>query len=163
MTLTDFTSYADIRAALGVGEAEIEDTVISLPIYVNNLGMEMDSISLSLVADFTTATAAVTPTAAQSRFLRAMQLFASYAVARQLTTSLPLFSPKEIHDGKASMVRYAQNPYDATIKAVKQAYETYKIAVIDSFGELHSAGAAVAVTRTYFARVASSYDPVTGV
>lgn len=162
MILTAFTSYADIRAALGVGIAEIPDAVISLPLYENNLGVELDKLSLSMEADFVAATALAVKTANQTRFLRSVQLFATYAVARQLTGSLPLFSPKEVHDGKASMVRYASSPYEATIKAVKEGFETYKAVTVAAYALVNTATSADATLRPYLSVVAPSYDPVTG-
>lgn len=163
MTITVFTSYADIRAALGVGIAEIPDAVISLPLYENSLGVEMDKLSLTLEADFVATTALAVKTAAQTRFLRSVQLFATYAVARQLTGALPLFSPKEIHDGKASMIRYAANPYAATVAAVKSSFEDAKTAALAAIAAIGSTGATTSTgVRAYLSVVTPSYDPVTG-
>lgn len=163
MAIVDFTSYADIRAALGVGIAEIEDAVISLPLHENNLGVELDKISLGLVPDFLIARDLPVKTAEQSRFLRAANLFATYAVARQLTGSLPLFSPKEIHDGRASLVRYAQNPYEATVRSVKEAFESYKGLVVAAYALINVASASADTgLRPYLSVVSPSYDPVTG-
>lgn len=163
MAITVFTSYADIRAALGVGIAEIPDAVISLPLYENNLGVELDKLSLTLETDFVVTTALAVKTAAQTRFLRSVQLFATYVVARQLTGALPLFSPKEIHDGKASMIRYASNPYEATVKAVKEAFEAYKAGALAAYAALGAGAASTDTTlRPYLSVVAPSYDPVTG-
>lgn len=162
MALTVFTSYADIRAALGVGIAEIPDAVISLPLYDNSLGVELDKLGLTLAADFVTTKALAVKTADQDRFLRSVQLFATYAVARQLTGALPLFSPKEIHDGKASMVRYAASPYDATIKAIKEGFETYKAVAIAAYALLNTTTSPSTKLRPYLSVVAPSYDPVTG-
>lgn len=162
MSVTVFTSYADIRAALGVGIAEIPDAVISLPLYENNLGVELDKLSLTLEADFVTTTALAVKTANQTRFLRSVQLFATYTVARQLTGSLPLFSPKEIHDGKASLIRYASNPYEATVKAVKEGFETYKAVAVAAYALVSTAASTDTSLRPYLSVVSPSYDPVTG-
>lgn len=165
MALVDFTSYADIRAALGVVVDEIQDEVISLPIYENNLGMALDAIDLALIADHGVVKAKLlgARTANETRFMRAMQLYTTYVVARQLTTSLPLFSPKEINDGKASLVRYAQNPFETTIKGVLQLCETYRLLVISSYGALKQTAEASQAIRSYFNVVTPSYNPVTGV
>lgn len=163
MSITVFTSYADIRAALGVGIAEIPDAVISLPLYENNLGVELDKLSLTLEADFVTTTALAVKTTNQTRFLRSVQLFATYAVARQLTGALPLFSPKEIHDGKASMVRYASSPYEMTVNAVKEGFEAYKAVVVAAYALVNTATSADTTLRPYLSVVTASYDPVIGV
>ena len=164
MILTAFTSYADIRAALGVGIAEISDAVISLPLYENGLGAELDKLSLALETDFVSTTALASKTSDQTRFLRAVQLFATYAVARQLTGSLPLFSAKEIHDGKASMIRYSANPYEATVTAVKDGFESYKALALAAYAAVNQAAASASSTqRPYLSVVRASYDPITGV
>lgn len=164
MALVDFTSYADIRAALGVDAVEVRDDVISLPIYENNLGMELDAIDLVLIPDYSVvkAKAPGSRTDKETRFMRAMQLYTTYVVARQLTVSLPLFSPKEINDGKASLVRYAQNPYEATIKGVLQLCETYRALLISSYGSLKETADSAAEIRNYFSVVTPTFDPVTG-
>lgn len=162
MALTDFTSLDDIRAALGVSIDEIEDATISLPLYENNLAVELDEISLTLTADYATVKASSSPSAAETRFLRIMQVFCSYVVARQLTVSLPLFSPKEITDGKASMVRHAQSPYKDTILEVKTQYETYKTRLQDAYELISSVAAPVSSPITQILAVSPSYDPITG-
>lgn len=163
MILTAFTSYADIRAALGVGIAEIPDAVISLPLYENGLGVELDRLNLALEGDFVSTTALASKTADQTRFLRAVQLFATYTVARQLTGSLPLFSAKEIHDGKASMIRYAANPYEATVTAIKEGFETYKARALAAYALVNTSTSSSTALRPYLSVVRASYDPVTGI
>lgn len=163
MILTAFTSYADIRAALGVGIAEIPDAVISLPLYENGLGVELDRLNLALEGDFVSTTALASKTADQTRFLRAVQLFATYTVARQLTGSLPLFSPKEIHDGKASLIRYAANPYEATVIAIKEGFETYKALALAAYALVNTSTSSSTALRPYLSVVRASYDPVTGI
>lgn len=164
MALVDFTSYADIRAALGVVVDEIQDDVISLPIYENNLAMELDAIDLALIADHGVVKVkdVGARTDNETRFMRAMQLYTTYVVARQLTTSLPLFSPKEITDGKASLVRYAQNPYETTIKGVGQLCETYRLLVISAYGTMKETAEGAPAIRNYFNVVTPTYDPITG-
>ena len=160
MALTDFTSYDDIRAALGVSSDEIDDATLSLPLYEYNLTMEMEEVGLTLVSDFQAITG--TPTENQRRFREATALFATYAVAAQLTTSLPLFSPKEIGDGKAHATRYSQDPYRATIAAVLGAYEKSKARLEAAYAVIKSASAPIDTYRSYVSVVASTSDPVTG-
>lgn len=162
MALVDFTSHDDIRAALGVSEDEIEDATISLPLYENNLAVELDEIDLDLATDHATVKALVTKTDAQNRFLRAAQLFATYAVAKQLTASLPLFSPKEISDGKASMVRFAQNPYKDTIAEVLRQYQANRVRLEKAYADINATTAAPTTVLPYLTVSSPDSDPVTG-
>lgn len=163
MQLVDFTSYDDIRAALGVAKAELEDTTLSLVLYANNLASEFDQVDPTLVDVYTALPAVNAQTAAEKSFARYVNLFATYAVARQLTISLPLFSPKEIGDGKATMTRYALDPYKQTVLGVLGQYDTFRALLITAFKALGTGSTAVAVpTRPYFMGVASGSDPVTG-
>lgn len=162
MALVDFTSHDDIRAALGVSVDEIEDATISLPLYENNLAVELDEIDLDLATDYATINALPTKTAVQTRFLTIAQLFATYAVAKQLTTSLPMFSPKEISDGKASMVRFAQNPYKDTIAEVKRQWEANRARLEAAYAALADGTAAPATVLPYLTVSSPDSDPVTG-
>ena len=52
MLLSDFCSYAEVRAALGVEEDELEDATLALPVYSNNLELELLDLSLTLVEQY---------------------------------------------------------------------------------------------------------------
>lgn len=166
MALTDFTTYDDIRAALGVSSEEIEDATISLPVYEFSLQGELEDVdsTLNLILDFATVVE-IAPglrTAAQSRFFQATYLFATYAVARHLTSSLPLFSPKEVTDGKASVVRYAQDPYERTIERVEKLYEKQRVKLAEAYAAFKTTSVAAPVRRVFFVTSAIATDPVTG-
>lgn len=162
MALVDFTSFNDIRAALGVAEAEIGDSTLSLALYENNLTSEFAVISSTLVTAFTDLPAADTRSAEQTSFAMYVQLFATYAVARQLTVSLPLFSPKEIGDGKATMTRYALDPYKATVQGVNEQYEKFKTLLIAAFETLNPVTETVVPVLSYFGVASPTTDPITG-
>jgi hypothetical protein len=164
MALVDFTSYDDIRAALGVSTDEIQDSTISLPLYDLNLKSEFEDVSLTLEQDFVdlVATAPTGWTAAEERFVRYTQLFSTYAVAKHLTDSLPLFSPKEISDGKAMQTRFALDPYKATILSVKDRYDRYRARLVAAYEAVQAGSAAPTTARPYFAALAPTSDPVTG-
>lgn len=166
MALADFTTYDDIRAALGVSPDEIEDSTLSLAVYEFNLKSELEDLdsSLSLISDFATVSDldAGARSALQDRFYRAVYLFSTYAVAKHLTSSLPLFSPKEITDGKASLVRYAQNPYEKTISDVVALYDKYRTRAIEAYAAFQSTTATPTTRRIFLARAARGVDPVTG-
>jgi hypothetical protein len=167
VALTDYTSFNDIRAALGVSSEEIEDATLSLDLYEFGLISDLDEVDQGdlIQAEFAAVKLVEegVRTAAQSKFFRAMTLFCTYSVARELTTSLPLFSPKEHTDGKAAFNRYADNPYKETIAAVRSGYERYKTRLIAAYAGLNPAVATVTSVIPLMTVSSPSSDPVTGV
>lgn len=164
MALADFTTFNDIRAALGVSEDEIEDATLSLQVYEFSLVSEMEDINESLISGIATVRE-IDPgqrTAVQTRLIQTATLFATYSVARHLTTSLPLFSPKDITDGKASISRYAANPYKDVIDRVERLFERFKARLAEVYASYSSQSVTASVARTYFAKSTPSTDPVTG-
>jgi len=163
MALVEFTAYDDIRAALGVSIEELEDATLSLPLYDLSLTAELEEVGLDLVTAFRALPDDPgTFTDIQRRFDSALRLFATYAVASHLTVSLPLFSPKEITDGKAGLTRYAQDPYKATISAVNAMFDRQRQRLVDSYATLQTLSTASRTFPRMFSNVVSSTDPVTG-
>ena len=162
MALLQFTTYSDIRAALGVSAEELEDTTLSLSLYEQELAADLEGVSSTLVDDFLALPADPDDfSKAQKKFDDAIRLFATYSVANHLTASLPLFSPKEITDGKAGFSRYAADPYQKTITAVAAKYEQNRLRLVDAYAALQSTTSTPVVRRTFFSAVAAAYDPVT--
>lgn len=165
--ITTYTSYAEVRASLGVEEKEVDDITLALPMYANHLDMEFsdleDGLSLAEpIADtFATLTAigAGSRTRAQSRMLANTSLFATYAVARHLGTSLGMLAPKSIGDGKALMTRFTDNPYKVTLERVEAQYEKAKDALTAALDALNSTTTA-AVTTPFFGVASPATDPV---
>ncbi len=164
MALTDFTSYAEIRSALGVSVDEIQDSELGLQLYELGLKVELKTLGSTLISSYTVA--AATPSGSRTEeeedLVTAVRLFATYSVARQLTTSLPLFSPKEMGDNKALMVRYSTDPYKEVVKAIKGKYEEYK-AYLETVFATYTSTTKVTTKRTYLGIAQSTtVDPVTG-
>jgi hypothetical protein len=164
MAMSDFISFDDVRAALGVSSDEITDATLSLDLYDFNLVSELESISLNLIADYQALkeTAPSTWSTANTRFHQSVRLFSAYAVAKQATTALPMFSPKEQTDGKAALVRFAQNPYKDTINAVLQSYDAFRAKLEAAYAAASLTEAPAETTRPYFVVSVPTYDPVTG-
>lgn len=162
MALLTYTTYDDIRAALGVSSDEIEDATLSLSLYELNLTSEFEDIDLTLEETYATVAALSSRTAVQDRFLQATRLFSTYAVAYQAATSLPLFSPKDISDGKATVSRYADSPYKEVIKRLEQLYGRYKARLEAAFSDATAGDAPSIVSRPYFNVAVPDSDPVTG-
>lgn len=163
MTLEDYISFDDVRAALGVSDDEIEDTTLSLDLYAFNLVAELEGISLTLPADYAAQkeTSPSTWSDIQNRFHQSVRVFSAYAVAKQALTALPLFAPKEQTDGKAGVVRFAQNPYKDTITGVLVSYDQARLRLVTAYGAITSL-IPIAVTRPYLHVAVPQRDPVLG-
>lgn len=158
-SLTEFTTYADIRAALGVTEDDLEDATLSLNLYSDSLGVEFEDVSSAFADTYATVRDIDNPSAVQISFLTATRLFATYAVAKQLTATLPVFASKQVSDGKTVVQRF-DNPYRDTIKSVLDQYGKAKARLATVIATLNS-GSKSTVTRVYFSVVAPSTDPIT--
>ena len=160
--LTDYTTYNDIRSALGVSVDEIDDATLALETHDNHLQFELEEVNANLASAYATV-AAITPTsrtAPQSKLYRATRLFATLAVANSLAGSLPMFGPKDISDGKATVSRFADAPYKAVIKSVQGQYGINRDRVKQAYAELSSSSSAV-TARSYISAARPVIDPVT--
>lgn len=107
--LNQYTSYQEVRATLGVSSTELTDATLALPVYATLLDIDLEGVSPSVVVQFdriSAITAPGAPTAAESKFLATVRLFAAYAVSRHLMVSLPMFSVQKLEDGKAHFIRF---------------------------------------------------------
>lgn len=161
MELRDYTSFADVRAALGVSEKELPDDVLVLSIYEDNLKTEMDNIGSSFMDDYDALLAVSSPDRAQERLLRAGRLFCTYVVANHLLSSLSIFSPKDISDGKASFSRQGDNPFADTIKMVRGRYAQYTASVSDLYAEFKVTTTVTTLPVFMLASTPTS-NPITG-
>lgn len=158
--LTNFTTYAEVRAALGVSDEELADTALALPMYEKALRADFDDISLTLIDTFNTVNALSSPTSAQSRFLAAVHLFATYSVAKHLTSTLPMFSPRSVEDGKARMERF-NDPYQKTIAAVESEYGRWQSRLEAAFTALGQS-ATTRAPRVFMSVAGAASNPITG-
>lgn len=164
MAILDCTTYDDIRAALGVSSDELEDATLALSLYEFGLSADLRSLSLTISTDFATVSniAEDTQSEVEKVFVECMSLFATYSVANQCLTSLPLFSPKEITDGKASVTRYAQNPYKDTMDRVEAAYIKFRDALTTAYAAYKTTARDDRAVIQFMAVIGLSTDPVTG-
>lgn len=164
MALTDYTSYVQIRALLGVEDDELADDTISLEVYVSGLLEDLLDIGVSLEADYATvnAIAAEVRSTAQQRLWRTVRSFASFSVAKRVGTSLSMFGPKDITDGKAGVSRFSDAPYKATMKNIESEYGTAKQRLVEAFSAYGSASITLA-PRIYMSPSSPAFDPVTGI
>ena len=160
LPITNYTSYDSVRAALGVSSDDLEDATLALDIYADALELELDEVATNFWTQYTLAHDAATPTADQAKLLTVTRLFATYAIAKHLTGSLPLFAAKQITDSKAGMQRF-DNPYRDTIKSINDQYGTLRTRLANAVATLISSSR-TSVTPVYFAVANPSDDPITG-
>jgi hypothetical protein len=106
--LTDYTTYDNIRATLGVSETEIEDSDLGLEVWSSVLATALDEFSAVLVTTYESIAekAEIDRSANEQKVYISTRLFATYAVANELLASLPMFSFKRLTDGKAETERF---------------------------------------------------------
>lgn len=162
MTLTDYTSYEDVRAALGVTDIELEDSTLSLEVYSSGLEEDLYDVSANLVTTYkgVTAKADEDRTEKEARVYRLVRVFATYSAAKLLGTSLPMFGPRSVSDGKASMSRFSSDPYKDVLKRLSEQYDLSRGRLIRALDDLSSSTTDVTL-QTVMLRVSSAYDPVT--
>ena len=160
MSLSNYTTLADIRGALGVSDEELEDDVLLLQLYEDHLRADLDAISYDLHTVHSGLQAQAVLTGPEERFMRYARLFATYSVAKALTVTLPMFGPKAIEDGKARMERFT-DPYKDTVKKVEAEYDRWRKALQDALLSLGQTGATRAV-RPYVLGVTPATNPITG-
>lgn len=169
VTITDYTSYAEVRAALGVTDKEVGDEILGLPMYGNHLAAELNDLAdtLGLTSDIDETYATLrgitlsSLTKPQKRVLATVALFATYAVARHLGTSLAMMAPKTLGDGKAMLTRFSDSPYKSTLANVEAQYEKAKVALSGALASLNSTST-VAVVTSFMGVSSPAVDPVTG-
>jgi hypothetical protein len=162
--VTDYTTYEEIRSALGTNVDELPDATLALAMYAVSLQVELKQIGVALPATFATIKAIAPETnrsAAQQDVFEAVTMFAPYAVAMQLT-GLPLFSPKEITDGKATVTRYSDSPYKLAIAGCKAEYERWKMYLAEKYKILVPSDATTNSPPPLFGVAAPVSDPVLG-
>jgi hypothetical protein len=157
--LTDYTSFDEIRAAIGVNDEELEDATLTLPMYEQNLVIDLDEIHDDIDTAYNALLAPLS--ADQERFQRCVQLFATYSVARHLLGSLPIFLPKRVQDGRAEQER-VNDPYEGVREGVNGMYARMREKLLAAFNVLFPATPGTpAVTQVFAVGVGLSLDPVT--
>lgn len=166
MALTPYCSNDEVRSLLGVTVTELKDTVLDLPVYEIGLRRELVRISSSLPSAFTTVAAipAVSRTADQQTLYETTLQFAVYAAARQVGSSLGLFSPKDMTDDKAGFGRFSSDPYKDVLERVDAGYALAKDDVKAAYAALSGAGyTARTAPATVLVLSSRTYDPIAGV
>lgn len=164
MALTDYTTFDEVRALLGVSDEEIGDETLALPIWSTKLDFALEEISETLqeTLENISSTPEANRTAAQKKLLKVGNLYAAYSVASDLLVSLPMFGFERVTDGKAEIQRFdrwedLRNGVAAGLQAMKVKLRL-ALATVDSAYNLPATIVPVRVVSTGLAT-----DPVTGV
>ena len=122
IAVTDYTSYAEIRAALGVSSYELPDATLALPMYAQYLQLRLrettgtfSETTGSLIDIFEALDAEGFPTDAEEDFFLLIKQFATYTVAEACLSGLSLLAMKTESDGKTTQTRFSA---EATFKDV---------------------------------------------
>jgi hypothetical protein len=110
MLLTDYTTYAEIRATLGVNEREIEDIDMSGPTLGAMVEERLYEMSPTALARYGALILAVPATPEEIRFCSLFKLYINYLAAKELVGPLMMYAPQSIEDGRAKTVRFAATP-----------------------------------------------------
>jgi hypothetical protein len=160
--ITEYTTPSEVRAVLGVNVDELPDATLALPMYARALQAALEGIAVDLPTDYATIAAKVEGdrTVPEQRVFDTAALYATYQIAVQLASSLPIFSPKQITDGKSGFSRYADSPYKEAVREARAKYEEYAKLLGTHYGAFNGTG--TTVTRSYFSGAQPTSDPVTG-
>lgn len=164
MTISTYTTPANIRSVLGVDDDELPDATVLLAVYEDALTLALTTVyqqdpSQDVEALYTTAS--VGTTKQEKLFCAALRQFVTYYVASRLCSSLPLFTTQAVGDSKDSMERFATNPYRDTITSVKTNLNESRGNLVTLMGALLASSTPVVVSRPYFSVVAPDRDMVT--
>lgn len=165
--LTTYTTYASVRACLGVSARELKDEQLALSMYADQFELEMNDVDSGegeVLSQYTTIAALDegVRTTDQQRFYNILRMLAGYSVARQLCGTLDLFAPKRIEDGRAAVERQT-NVSAKTVDGVNSGYDTL-LKRLKALLLILVPGANVTATaaRNYMLAAGLGTDPVTG-
>jgi hypothetical protein len=161
--ITEYTTFNDVRAALGVGDKEITDATLGLELWSTQLDEFFYAVSPSLLTTYQ----ALDPepesrTSDENRFVGLLKLTATYAVAASLLDSAELFGFLKVGDGRAATERTpdAYKKLRENILASLARIKALLLAVLGLLDPLLAPPAAVGFLPLIVSR--PSADPVTG-
>ena len=152
----------DVRAVLGVSITEIPDSVLALTMFDNLVSLELEDISLTLATDYTTVNAIVSKTAADTRFLKVVTLYATYLYANLCLEQLPLFAAQTLTDGRASFTRQS-DPYESVKVGIAGMLSSLKVRLLSAYAALYPATTLPVTAATFTSTLSTglAVDPVT--
>lgn len=164
--LLTYTSYDEIRSVLGVSATELPDGALNQPMYDTHVLNALEDVAVGIPALFVTVTGlpSGTATADQTRFLGLACLYAPYAIAKQLLTSLPMFGIQALTDGRAGFQRNSNAAiYDSVRNDVLLVLADLKLRLAAAYYAATGSTVAVvpSVTQIFATSTGILRDPVT--
>ena len=118
IAVTDYTSYAEVRAVIGVDAIELPDSTLALSVFASALQRALrgfsDADGKTLVAYFDEIDPD-TATDDEEYLYYTIKEYATYIVADACCSGLSMFALKSDSDGKATQTRFSS---EATFKDV---------------------------------------------
>lgn len=157
--LNDFTTCDEIRAVLGVSDEEIEDSTLLLPMYSTVLELALAEVNTDLEVLYLAAKASATPSDGEKKLVDVVSVFSAYAIANHLLTSMPLFAPQRITDGRAEVGRVS-DPFEGVREGVTSYLQLLK-GRLNKLLELLGQTVTPGIVRTYIGISKLAVNPVT--
>ena len=161
--MSPYTTYAEVRAVLGVSDEELEDATLSLPLYAQQLELELESVYVSLPSMYS-GIQALDPalrTPQQQKLFDIVQVYSAYATGKILLVSAPRFAPKRISDGRAEVERVA-DPFATLRDDLEQTLTALRARLVRALEALDVVFSPVA-GRVYFGAAGLSINPITNI
>lgn len=161
MQLTAVTSYAEVRAVLGVSDEELEDSTLALSIYDTEVDIRVDEISANAASVYATVSALAEGdrSVVQQRYYKVYRLLCSYLFADTLFKSMPMFSYKNVTDGKAEVSRFES--LETVERGIKAGINTARLRLNELLAALGFGTTAVSRTQVFLAAATLAVNPVT--
>lgn len=158
-----YTTYGDIRAALGVSEEELEDVTLGLTTYSDGLTLALMDLDTTLPTLYKNAYAVIPAerTTNDKKLLMMTSQFATYHVAWQAGMALPM-SAQKVTDGKAAMARFTADPYKETLARLAAELSMARKDLANLLSVLIGSPAVVSNLPTLLVSAARAVDRVTG-
>lgn len=160
MSIAAYTTFNDVRAALGVTPKDLADDTLALSYYEDSLLEGLDNVHPSLIQSFNEANSADPQSSAQARLTRSVRLLATLVVAKAAIPAMRMAAPQQVSDGKATLTRFT-DPLVELERGIDKNYAQAKNRV-EAALEALLVGNKGTTARVYFSVVSPGVDPVTG-
>lgn len=160
ITVTDYTSYAEIRAVIGVDALELPDATLGLQTFATALYRTLLSITNSSGETLVALFDAINPLdmdVSEEILYYTIKEYATYVVADACCSGLSMFALKSDSDGKATQSRFSS---EATFKDVVKNVQQRLASLTGALDQMLGGTTAYAIPG--LTRVSPATDVVTG-
>ena len=158
--VTDYTSYAEIRAVIGVDALELPDATLGLQTFATALYRTLLSITNSSGETLVALFDAIDPfdmDISEEILYYTIKEYATYVVADACCSGLSMFALKSDSDGKAAQSRFSS---EATFKDVVKNVQQRLASLTGALDQMLGGTTAYAIPG--LTRVSPATDVVTG-